>query len=48
MVGDGGGRSQPANTTVAGGVHMVVSVSGHLRTLVASQTGPAALIISMH
>ena len=28
MVGDGGGRSQPANTTIAGGVHMVVSVSG--------------------
>jgi hypothetical protein len=23
MVGDGGGRSQPANTTIVGGVHMV-------------------------
>jgi hypothetical protein len=28
MVGDFGGRSQHANTTIAGGVHMVVSVSG--------------------
>jgi hypothetical protein len=28
MVGDFGGRSQPADTTIAGGVHMVVSVSG--------------------
>jgi len=27
MVGELGGRSQPANTTIAGGVHMVVSVS---------------------
>lgn len=28
MVGGGGGRSQPADTTVAGGVHTAVSVSG--------------------
>jgi len=36
MVGDGGGHSQPANTTIAGGAHMVVFVSGHLRMLPAT------------
>ena len=30
MVGDGGGRSQPADTTIAGGVHTAVSLSGAL------------------
>ena len=34
MVGDFGGRGQPANTTIAGGVHMVVSASGQYALIV--------------
>jgi hypothetical protein len=48
MVGDFGGRSQPANTTIAGGVHMVVSVSGqHARCRRAKPDLPPDLLYAL-
>jgi hypothetical protein len=47
MVGDGGGGSQPVHTTVAGGVHMVVSVLGYPRA-VAGELNRACRVDHLH